>query len=54
MIGLISNSDYFPRISSKQRRFQIAKAVFDGRGSGVDLGASEMVERMPTVLMDDH
>lgn len=54
MIGLISNIDHFPGISSKHWRFQISKAVFDGRGSGVDLGASEMVERMPKVLMDDH
>lgn len=53
-MGLISNIDHFPRISSEQWRFQISKAVFDGRGSEVDLGVSEMVERMPKVLMDDH
>jgi hypothetical protein len=44
----------FPEFLPNTWRFQISKAVFDGRGSGVDLGASEMVERMPKVLMDDN
>ena len=54
MVGLISNIDLFPRISSKHWRFQISKTVFDGRKSGVHLGASKMVEGKSEVLIDDH
>lgn len=54
VVGLISNTDHFPRISSKHGRFQIAKTVSDGRESGVHLGASKTVEGKSKVLGDDH